>query len=182
MRKYSLICGVLIVAGAGCATTSQAEKARDARMAQIDEQTVTKTRAIEDRQEARQDAIEHRHDLAAKRVEAANPPDESAAKDQLEITADRQAYESKAQGQIETIGVRIDAAQEKLGTLGSAAPVRMQSELKALERDHRQLERDLRDLPNTPARTWKDTKKAMDERISSLNSRVKDLTGAIEDA
>jgi hypothetical protein len=181
MHKYSWICSVLIAAGAGCAS-SQAEQVRDARMAQIDDQTVAKTRAIEDRQEAREDDIEHRHDLAAKRVDASNRPDESAAKKQLDIVEDRSTYESKAQGQVETIGVRIQAAQEKLGTLGSAAPIRMQTELKALERDQRQLEQDLRDLPNTPTRTWEDTRNAMEDRISRLNSRVKDLTSEIEDA
>jgi len=182
MRTYSLICSVLIVAGAACGASSQAEKARDARMEQIDQQTVAKTRVIEDRQEAREDAIEHRHDLAAKQVEAEKRPDESAAKDRLDMVEERSTYESKAQGQIETIGVRIQAAQEKLNTLGSAAPIRMQTELKAVERDHRQLEQDLRALPNTPTRTWEDSKKAMEDRISKLNSRVKDLTSEIEDA
>jgi len=181
MHKYLFVCSVLIAAGAGCAS-SQADQVRDARMAQIDEQTVAKTRAIEDRQEARENAIEHRHDLAAKRVEDSNRPDESAAKEQLDVVEERSAYESKAQGQIETIGVRIQAAQEKLNTLGSAAPIRMQTELQSLQRDQRQLEKDLRDLPNTPTRNWQDTRKAMEDRISGLNSRVKDLTDQIEDA
>lgn len=182
MRTHSFVCSLLIAAGAAACASSQAEQVRDARMEKIDEQTVASTRAIEDRQEAREDAIENRYDMAAKSVEDSNRPDESVAMKRLELAQDRAAYESKAQGRIETIGVRLRAAEQKLETLGPHAPVKLQAELELLQKERRILEKDVKDLPESPDQNWETTKDTLDDRLSNLNDRVKELTDSIEDA
>jgi G:T/U-mismatch repair DNA glycosylase len=181
MRTHLFVSSLLIVAGAACAS-SQADQVRDARMEQIDQQTVASTRAIEDRQESREEAIERRHDMAVKRVEAVDPNDDGAALKRLEIAQERAAYESKSQGQIETIGVRLRAAEQKMVAVGAKVPVNLQAELETLAKEHRILEKDVKNLSDTPVGNWESTKDTLDDRISDLNDRVKELTSSIEDA
>ena len=179
MRIHSIMCAVLIVGGAACAS-SQAEEVRDARLAQIDHQTVSKTRVIEDRQEAREEAVEDKADMAEENLPAADG-DTSGAEEMVEVAEDRAAYESDVRARWETIGVRINAAQKKMNTLDDK-PMKFESELKSLATEHNRLKDDVANVSNIPASSWENTTDRLDERLSNLNERVKDLTDSIEDA
>src|SRR5690348_14066918 len=123
MRTYSWICAVLVLTGTACGASTQAQRVREARIENIDQQTIAKTRAIEDRQQAREDTIERNHDSAK-----ANLPkgqDNSTSEQSLALSEERALYESKAQGRVDTIGVRLEAARKKMGAENGRAPADM---------------------------------------------------------
>jgi len=178
MRTYSWVCAVLVLTGAACGASTQAQRVREARIEHIDQQTVAKTRVIEDRQQARADTISRNHDLAK-----ANLPkgqDNTATEQNLELSEDRALYESKARGRIDTIGVHLEAARKKMGAENGRAPADMRAKLEALEAVKDRMDQEVRDLPSTPDAQWPYVKQGVDDRLSSLNERVKDLTQQIE--
>lgn len=180
MRK-GVIVSLLCVSATACAS-SQAEQVRDARMEQIDAQTVARTRVIEDRQEAREEAIERNYDSAKANVERGGQPNKEAAKDALEASEERALYQSKAVGRMETIRVRIDAARNKLPTAKLSAQEPLRRELLSSESEFQGLQQKVQNFPNAPADDWHRAMESLDDRITQLNERVKSLTAAIEDA
>jgi len=180
MRTHSVMSLMFCLSAAACAG-SQAEQVRDARMEQIDAQTVARTRVIEDRQETRENAIESNYDSAKVNVERENRPDESAAKDTLDMSEERALYQSKAVGRIETIHVRIDAARQKLTAAKPALQEQLARELTSIDAEYQQLQQEVQNFPNAPAANWEDAMESLDERLNHLNTRVKALTDTIED-
>jgi hypothetical protein len=183
MRNHSWMCLLLCVSGAACGASSQAEQVRDARMEQIDAQTVARTRVVEDRQEKREDAIEKNYDSAKANVDDSprSSKDKDAAKDMLEVSEDRALFQSKAVGRMETIRVRIDAARKKLAVVPAAQQEPMRNELKAIDTEYQRMQQEVQAFPNAPAENWEKNMEGVDSRITHLNTRVKSLTDSIED-
>jgi len=182
MRTQRIVSLLVCLSGAACGASSQAEQVRDARMEQIDEQTVARTRVIEDRQEAREEAIERNYDSAKANVDRDKRPDKDRAMDMLDLSEDRALYQSKAVGRMETIRVRIDAARSKLGTVPATQQESLQRELEAVEKEYQHRDQEVQSFPMTPATNWEDNMEALDDRITNLNTHVKALTDSIEDA
>jgi len=187
MRNHLLLSIILATAGAACASSgSHAEKARDAHNERIDENTAARTRTIERREEANVEGIEEERVLTNQQIDAHKDShaaqDIEDAKRVMDVSAERATYQTKANARVQTIAVRIDAAQQKLRALGSAAPRNNISEVEALREQHSGIKRDLNALPEIPAASWEAEHEALDQRISELNRRVKLLTDAIEDA
>lgn len=180
MRTNVTLCAWLAVAGA-CAS-SQAEQVRDARMEQIDDSTVAQTRIIEDREHARNDNIDAHHELAESKLEARGGAKQEAAKQLLDVSKERATYQSRAQARVETIGVRIRAASQKLEAVGPRATVRMHEQLQALQQEHQLVQQEVIALPDASAKSWERAHEDLDRRLSDLNSRVKKLTSEIEGA
>lgn len=183
MRIHSTMCLLLCMSGAACGASSQAEQVRDARMEQIDAQTVARTRVIEDRQEAREDAIEKNHDSAKVNVDDSrrNDKDKDAAKDVLDVSEQRALFQSKSVGRMETIRVRMDAARKKLAVVPAAQQESMKNELSAIDTEYQRMEQEVQAFPNAPAENWEKNMEGIDARITHLNTRVKSLTDSIED-
>ena len=188
MRNHlalSIILSVAGVAGAACAG-SQAEQVRDARNERIDDNTVARTRAIENREQAKVDDIDQNRESTKDEIDAQSDThaqqDIKDAKKVVDTSSERATYQTKAAARIQTIGVRLDAAQQKLSALGTTAPKNDVSEIESLRKEHKVLTRDLNALPEVPAVRWEAEHEALDKRISELNRRVKLLTEAIEDA
>lgn len=186
MRKHLVLSIVLAMAGAACASNSQSEKVRDAHNERIDQNTVDRTRAIEQREESNVEGIEKERVLTNEQIDAHKDThaqeDIKDAKRVMDVSAERATYQTKANARVETISVRLDAAQQKLRALGTAAPKNNVSEVETLRKEHTVIKRDLNALPEVPAATWEAEHEALDQRISELNRRVKLLTDAIEDA
>jgi hypothetical protein len=180
MRIQSMMCLILSVGGAACAS-SQADQVRDARMEQIDEQTVARTRVVEDRQEARENAIEQNYDSAKTNVDDSRSGDKDAAHDRLEASEERALFQSKSVGRLETIRVRIDAARKKLGVASTPTKAPLQRELSALETEYQHMQQEVQAFPNAPNENWESAMEALDARLTHLNTRVKSLTGSIEE-
>lgn len=185
MRNHLVFTIILTLAGAACAG-SQAEQARDAHNERIDDKTVARTRAIENREQATVDQIDREHEQTKEEIDAHSDThaqrDIDDAKKVVDRSTDRATYQTKATARVQTIAVRIDAAQQKLSSLGATAPKNDVSEIQSLRKEHSVLVKDLNTLPEVPASTWEAEHEALDKRISELNRRVKLLTESIEDA
>jgi hypothetical protein len=181
MRTQAVVSWLLCVSAAACAS-SQAEQVRDARMEQIDAQTVARTRVIEDRQRAREEAIERNYDSAKANVERGPQPDKEAANDALDASEERALYQSKAVGRMDTIRVRIDAARNKLPSAKPSAQELLRRELLSSESEYQGLQQKVQNFPSAPTDDWESAMESLDDRITQLNERVKSLTAAIEDA
>jgi hypothetical protein len=186
MRNLLVLSIILATTGAACAGSSQNEQVRDARNERIDQNTVDRTRAIEQREESNVAGIEKERVLTNEQIDAHRDThaeqDIKDAKKVMDVSAERATYQTKANARVETIAVRLDAVQQKLRALGTAAPKNNLSEVESLRNEHTVIKRDLNALPETPAATWQAEHEALDQRISELNRRVKLLTDAIEDA
>lgn len=185
MRNHLALSIILSLAGAACAE-SQAEQVRDARNERIDDNTVARTRAIENREQAKVDDIDQNRESTKDEIDAQSDThaqqDIKDAKKVVDSASDRETYQTKATARIQTIGVRLDAAQQKLSALGTSAPKNDVSEIESMRKEHSVLTRDLNALPEVPAMRWDAEHEALDKRISELNRRVKLLTEAIEGA
>jgi hypothetical protein len=185
MRIHFVLSFVVASAGAACAS-SQAEQVKDARVERIDDNTVARTRAVENREAARVKGVDREKDNSDRQLDDArathSKQEVDDAKEAVADSSDRATYQTKATARIQTIGVRIDAAQQKLQALGGKAPSNDVSELESLRREHSKLSHDLSALPEVPASNWDKEHEALDKRISELNRRVKLLTKSIEDA
>jgi preprotein translocase subunit SecD len=185
MRIHFVLSLVVATAGAACAS-SQAEQVKDAHNERIDDNTVARTRTIEDQEAARVEGIDREKESTERQLDDASEThskqDVDDAKKVVEDSSDRATYQTKATARIQTIGVRIDAAQQKLKALGAKAPANQSSELESLRREHALLSRDLKALPEIPASNWDKEHEALDKRISELNRRVKLLTESAEGA
>jgi len=180
MRSHPIISAALAVAATACASSSQAEQVRDAHNERIDERTVAQTQAVEDREDARIDRIKWKHELAKNDVVMYGKQDPQAAKQLILVDEQQSTYEAKVAARYETIGVRINAAREKLAILGNKAPAGLRNELAAVQREHTQLEPEVRALPAAPTTIWEESAETLDNRLAALNARVKRLTVEIE--
>jgi hypothetical protein len=180
MRCTPTLQMTLVVATVAC-VSSPAERARHARNAEIDAHTVALTSAIEDTEDARIQQVARRHEVTKYRLAASRMPDQTAAKLWIKAHEQRSTYEVEAIARLDTLGVRIDAARQKLAVLGDQAPGTLRSELSAVQREYRKLDLVVHNLPATPAADWHTTIDALSERMSELSARVTLLTTEIED-
>jgi hypothetical protein len=179
MRIHGMMCLLLSVSGIACAS-SQADQVRDARMEQIDSQTVARTRVIEERQDAREDAIEQNYDSAKTNVDNSKRGDKDAAHGLLDSSEERALFQSKAVGRVETIRVRIDAARKKLEMAEPARKELLSRELDAVEREYQHMQQEVQAFPNAPEANWEASMEAIDSQLTHLNTRVKSVTGSIQ--
>lgn len=179
MRIHGMMCLLLSVSGIACAS-SQADQVRDARMEQIDAQTVARTRVIEERQDAREEAIEQNYDSAKTNVDNSKRGDKDAAQNMLETSEERALFQSKSVGRLETIRVRMDAARKKLEMAEPARRQQLSRELDAVEKEYQHMQQEVQAFPNAPEENWQASMEALDSQLTHLNTRVKSVTGFIE--
>jgi chromosome segregation ATPase len=180
MRKSWLIGAVLALATGACAG-SQGEQVRDARMEQAEAQADSREQAVNTTEDTREEAIEQRADATKQRLDDTNPPAADAQKELVDVNEERATYQSQAKAKLDKLGVRLDEATQKISVLGSKAPTALKGELATTTRQYRSLERDVISLDQTPPSSWESTTEAIDERISTLDSRVSELSDGIEE-
>jgi hypothetical protein len=180
MRTHTIIGALLIIAGSACAS-SQGERVRDARMEQAEAREASDSKVADNAGEARDEAIEQRHDNVSENLAATNPPAEGAAQDMVKVSEERMQYQSDAKTKLDKLGARLNAAREKLTVLGGRAPTALKDELGTASQQYKMLSDDVRSLDKTPASSWEATTGQVEKRMSSLGERVDDLTDKIED-
>lgn len=181
MRTHLLVSIVSILTGASACASSQAEQVKDARMEQTEARAQADENAIEQRSASREDAVERAYDSQEQNIAAANQPGENASQQLVEVSKDRAIYQSEAETRLDKLGVRIDAATEKLTVLGSRAPTSLKTELKTATQEYNMLKQDVSKLDKTPTTDWEPMTTKLEDRMTALDSRVDDLTESIED-
>jgi hypothetical protein len=181
MRTQSFLQAMLPLLAIGCAS-SQGEQVRDARMEQTEEQAQANSDAIDRQSEARTDAIAQTGDAREEQVAQANQPGENATETLVGVSKDRAVYQSEAQGKLDKLAIRINAAQQKIAVLGGKAPVGLKDKLQTAAQEHNLLKRDVNGLSQTPASDWETATQRIEERMGILDDRINQLTDSIEDA
>lgn len=180
MRAQSVIGALLILTGSACAS-SQAEQVRDARDEQANARQDSQTQLAEQNGEARDKAIEQRHDAVSSNIDATNPPGESGAQNLVQVSEERLKYQSDKKTELDKVGAKIEAAREKLTVLGGKAPTALREELATTSQQYKNLQDDVKSLDKTPASNWEARTDQVDKQLSLLKDRVDDLTDKIED-
>jgi len=180
MRAKSIVGAVLIIAGSACAS-SQAEQVRDARDEQADARQKSETQIAEENGDARDKAIEQRHDAASDNISAANPPGESGQKELVQVSEDRLKFQSETKTELDKVGAKLDAAREKLTILGSRAPTSLREELATTSQQYKSLQDEVKTLDRTPTTSWESRTDQVKKGLSQLKDRVESLTDKIED-
>ena len=150
-------------------------------MEQTDARADVKDDAVEQRSASREDAVERAYDAQQQNIAASNQPGEQASQALSEVSKDRTVYQSEAATRLDKLGVRIDAATEKLNVLGSRAPTSLKTELKTAKTEYNMLKQDVSKLDKTPTTDWESMTSKLEERMAALDERVEDLTESIED-
>jgi hypothetical protein len=149
-------------------------------MKQADARAEARNEAIDDRSDVRTDAIKREHIAATDSIQAADQPGQSASKEMVNVSEDRALYQSKAEARLDKLAVRIDAAKQKMDSLGSRTPTGLRDDLKTTVQEHKQLKHDVGSLRDVPASRWESATDKVEHRLSSLDDRVTKLTNSIE--
>jgi hypothetical protein len=182
MHKHLMILTVsALMASAACAE-SQAEQVKDARMEQAEARAKVDEENVERASKAREKSIDGAYDARDESIGQANRPDENATQDLNDISKDRAKYQSQAQTRVDKLGVRINEAAKKIEVLGSRAPTSLRTELQTATTEHNLLKHDIETLNNTKTTDWEALKSDIDNRLSALDTRLKNLNDKIEDA
>lgn len=180
MRAQLIVGALLIVTGSACAG-SQAEQVKDARMERADQQQSSDTQIAEANGEARDKAIEQRHETATDNISATNPPAEGAEKELVQVSEERLKFQSDAKTELDKVGAKLNAAREKLTVLGGKAPTSLREELATTSQQYKSLSDDVKTLDKTPTTSWEARTDQVEKRLTQLKDRVEDLTDKIED-
>jgi hypothetical protein len=178
-RRYVYAAWPLIAMGCG---SSQGKEVRDARMEQVEARADETHGAVEDQKKARDEVITQQANASEHAVVGVNQKDANASGKLVDVSKDRALYQSKAQEKLDQLGVRINAAQQKLQVLGARAPTKLTTELNTVAEEHGMLKRDIAKLRDTPPPDWDRTTKQIDDRLSNLDDRVSKLSDSIDDA
>ena len=169
-----------VMASAACAG-SQGDQVKNARMEQVEANADATVNGVEHNSEAREKTLNREYDARQQNIAAANRPDEAASKDLNALSKDRAKYESQTETRVQTLGVRINEAAKKIDVLGAKAPTRLRTELNTAATEHHLLKADVDKLNNPGTADWEALKSEIDDKLSKLDSRVKDLNDAIGD-
>ncbi|MET0391041.1 MAG: hypothetical protein ABW321_34030 [Polyangiales bacterium] len=173
-----IMCGVL---GGACASDNHAEQVRDARMAHAEEQADQREDAVGERASERADAIEQQYDARREAVDARNAPGSDQQETLLDKSQERAEYQSRAQAQLDKLGVRLQAAQQKISVLADRAPTKLRTNLTTAAKEHNTLQQELVSLRSDPSQSWESEKNRIEDRMSQLESRIGQLSDDIDD-
>jgi len=179
MNSRMWILSLPLIAGA-CAG-SHAEQVRDARMERVDEQTKVQNEMVEERGDQRKKALDQQYQAREDGVNAQNAPGSEESAKLLELSKERSDYQAEKRTQLDKIAVRINAAQQKISVLGDRAPTKLRTALQSSLTEHHSLQQELSGLSQVRSTGWENEKKRLDERVSSLEDRVGQLSDDIDD-
>lgn len=179
-KKYWMFAAVPMLCAA-CAG-SRSEQVRDNRMERIEERAEAKEDNVDQRAEKKQDMVDENFKAQQKAVANSDMPSAERSADMLDAAKDRSDYQVQTRAELDKLGVRIQAAQEKMSMLGAKAPTPLRQELKVISTEQANLQEQLAEMTEAAPANWEANKSKIDDRISKLDSRISKVTSKIEDA
>lgn len=169
----------MLIAG-GCGGSNQGQEVRNAQMEQVDERAEAQEDAVDRQQSAREERMDERYDKREDAV-SQNQPGEGASQDLVQASKDRAEYKSNAKARLDKLGVRLNAAQEKLNIMGAKAPATLKSELQTSAKEYENVKQDVMRLDQTPPDNWEGATSRVEEGQSELEDRIDKLEDKIDD-
>jgi hypothetical protein len=166
---------------AACAG-SRSEQVRDNHMERIEERAEAKEDNVDQRAEKKQDMVDENYKAQQEAVAKSDMPNAERSEDMLDAAKDRSDYQVQTRAELDKLGVRIQAAQEKMSTLGAKAPSPLRQELNVISKEQVSLQEQLAEMTEAAPANWQANKSKIDDRISKLDTRISKVTSKIEDA
>ena len=179
-KKYWMFAAVPMLCAA-CAG-SRSEQVRDNRMERIEERAEAKEENVDQRAEKKQDMVDENYKAQQKAVAKSDMPSAERSEDMLDAAKDRSDYQVQTRAELDKLGVRIQAAQEKMSMLGAKAPTPLRQELKVISKEQVSLQEQLAEMTEAAPANWEANKSKIDDRISKLDTRISKVTSKIEDS
>jgi len=182
MKKFSALAfAIPSLLGVGCAH-SHAEQVRDARLSQVETETEEALDRVDQRADARDEAIDKTYEQREDAIANADVSDGDAQQELLEAEHDRMEYCASAKATLEKLGVRLDATEQKVSILGGRVPPAVMSELQTAQTEHASISSQLEKLSTTSDRNWEAKRNAIDKRLEDLDDRVDEISDELSDA
>jgi hypothetical protein len=137
---------------------------------------------LKDQRDVRNESLTQGANAQQNSVVGVNKDDAKASDELIRVGKERALYQSNAQAKLDQLGVRLNAAQQKITVLGTRAPTGLTTELTTAAEEHSMLKADIAKLGDTPPLDWDRTTKQIDNRLSALDARVSKLSASISDS
>lgn len=181
MTKEYWMFAALPILCAACAG-SQSEQVRDNRMERIEQTADNKLEGVDQRAEKKQDMVDKNFEAQKEAVTASDTPSAERSGEMLDLAKQRSDYQLETRAELDKLGVRIQAAQEKANVLGAQASAPLKQELKVISKEQASLQENLAEMTEAAPANWEANKSKLDERISQLDNRIDKVTSQIDDA
>jgi predicted nucleic acid-binding Zn-ribbon protein len=151
-------------------------------MERIEKQADTQMEGVDQHAEQKQDMVDKNFKAQKEAVSASDMASAERSADMLDDAKDRSDYQVQTRAELDKLGVRIQAAQEKMNVLGVKAPSPLRQELKVISKEQSTLQETLAEMTEAAPANWEANKSKLDDRISKLDSRISKVTSDIENA
>jgi hypothetical protein len=179
-KKYWMFAALPMLCAA-CAG-SQAEQVRDNRMERIEQRAEKQEEGVDQHAEKKQDMVDKNFKAQKEAVSASDMPNAERSADMLDDAKDRSDYQVQTRAELDKLGVRIQAAQEKMNVLGLKTPAPLRQELTVISKEQATLQEQLAEMTEAAPANWEANKSKLDERISKLDTRLSKVTSDIDHA
>ncbi len=97
------------------------------------------------------------------------------------MVTERDQYRSNAQGKLDKLTVRLEAAKAKMDVLGARAPTSIQQDLETAQTAQKLLKQRVTELPAVDPSQWKQNKDEIERSMEVLDDRINQLNKSIGD-
>jgi hypothetical protein len=179
-KKYWMFAALPILCAA-CAG-SQSEQVRDNQMERIEQTADNKMEGVDQHADKKQDMVDKNFEAQKEAVTASDTPSAQRSGEMLDLAKERSDYQVQTRAELDKLGVRIQAAQEKAKVLGAKASAPLKQELNVISKEQATLQETLAEMTEAAPANWEANKSKMDERISQLDNRIDNVTSQIDSA
>jgi hypothetical protein len=179
-KKYWMFAALPILCAA-CAG-SQSEQVRDNKMERIEQTADNQMEGVDQHAEKKQDMVDKNFAAQKEAVTASDTPSAERSGEMLDLAKDRSDYQVKTRAELDKLGVRIQAAQEKMTVLGAKVSAPLKQEMKVISKEQATLQENLAEMTEAAPANWEANKSKIDDRISALDTRIDKVTSQIDDA
>ncbi len=179
---HRVVLGVVLsgVLGLGCAS-SQAQRVRDARMAEIEARERDQLAAIDQRTSSRASKSEQLGEQQQEQIAASEQPGADAREEIAEVSGEREQYRIEATGRLDKLTVRLDALKAKTDVLGPNAPTSLHQDLETAQTAQKLLKQRVSELPTVEPAQWSQSRNEIESSMGTLDERIDRLNKAIGD-
>ena len=178
--KYWMFAALPIFCAA-CAG-SHAEEVQDTQMSRIEQRESTRLDSVDRKAAKRQDMVDKNFEAQKGAVSKSDAPSAGRSEDMLDHAKDRSEYQLKTRAELDKLGVRIQAAEEKVKLLGARVTNPLRQELQNISTEQSTLQEQLAEMTEAAPANWEQNRTRIEDRISKLESRISDVTSDIDDS
>ena len=165
-KKYWMFAALPMFCAA-CAG-SHAEQVQDTQMSRIEQRESNRLDTVDRKAAKRQDMVDKNFKAQKQAVSDSDAPSADRSVDMLDNAKDRSDYQVKTRAELDKLGVRIQAAEDKVKVLGAKVTNPVRQELQNISTEQSTLQEQLAEMTEAAPANWDQNKTRMSDRISKL--------------